>query len=87
MGIYTYTPTGATAKLRITNGDRHDTTLCRSVSIRDNFIDSVSQEPALITFKSNAQGVYEGTVKGVFAPECALAEYVQHADSITIFTK
>lgn len=87
MGIYTYTPTGATAKLRIANGDRHDTTLCRSVSIGDNFIDSVSQEPALITFKSNAQGVYEGTVKGVFAPECMPAENVQYVDSITIFTK
>ena len=93
---YTYVPTGTTAKLCIKNFGRPETILCRSVSIkliRTNtfsypIVDSVSKEPAVITFKSENQGVYEGSLEGCLSPSDGVsAESVQYADSITIFTK
>lgn len=80
---HTYVPTGATAKLYIQNNDRRETTLCRSASKDDTFY-KLSNEPALITVKSVNQGVYEGTIEGVFGNW--LVGTCQ-ADSITIFTK
>lgn len=83
LASYTYVPTGATAKLSIKNDDRHETTLCRSASMEKGYAE-LSNEPALITFKSADQGVYEGTIKGVLG---AWGMGVQHVDSITIFTR
>lgn len=86
LTYHTYVPTGATAKLYIKNVDRHGTTLCRSVSIKDDYVYSIPQEPAVITFKSENQGVYEGSLEGCLAPE-GPADWVRYVDSITIFTK
>ena len=83
LASYTYVPTGATAKLSIKNDDRHETTLCRSASMEKGYAE-LSNEPALITFKSADQGAYEGTIKGVLG---AWGMGVQHVDSITIFTR
>ena len=80
---HTYVPSGATAKLYIQNNDRRETTLCRSASKNDTFYE-LSNEPALITFKSENQGVYEGTIEGVFGNWLV---GTWQADSITIFTK
>ena len=87
LASYTYVPTEATAKLYIKNFDRHDTTLCRSVPIEDDFVHSIPQEPAVITFKSENQGVYEGSLEGCLAPSGCPAAWVRYVDSITIFTK
>ena len=87
LTYHTYVPTGATAKLYIKNVDRHGTTLCRSVSIKDDYVYSIPQEPAVITFKSENQGVYEGSLEGCLAPSGCPAAWVRYVDSITIFTK
>lgn len=86
LTYHTYVPSGATAKLYIENNDRHGTTLCRSVPIEDDYVYSIPKEPAVITFKSENQGVYEGSLKGCLAPE-GPASWVRYVDSITIFTK
>ncbi len=86
LASYTYVPAEATAKLYIENNDRHGTTLCRSVPIKDDYVYSIPREPAVITFKSENQGVYEGSLEGCLAPE-GPASWVRYVDSITIFTK
>ena len=83
---HTYVPSGATAKLYIENlSDRFGTTLCRSISKNDVCDYKLSNEPAVITFKSENQGVYEGTIKGVIGNWHD--GMLVRADSITIFTK
>lgn len=86
LSSYTYVPTGATAKLYIEESDRYGTTLCRSISKNDVCDYKLSNEPAVITFKSENQGVYEGTIKGVIGDwhNGIAAPYI---DSITIFTR
>ncbi len=87
MGTISYQPRGKTATLKIEDFDRYDPTLCRSVSIEDDFITGVSEESAEITFTSIHSGVYHGTIKGVFARATGPSGWFWELDSITIYTE